>query len=115
MKIYISGPISGVADAEENFKKAEEYLKFLGYDPLNPMDIPAPAVDGLFVHDSTFKLEKRELWVYYMRKAIKMLMEADSVYFLDGWENSAGARVERQLTKALSLPALFEAEDINRV
>ena len=115
MKVYISGPISGVKDAEDTFSTAVEYLTFLGYSPLNPMDIPAPKVEGLFVHDSTFSLENRELWAYYMRRAVKMLMSADSVYFLEGWEASVGAKIEHQLAKDLSIPALFETEDINRV
>ena len=37
MKLYIAGPITGVPDYEERFKKAEEDLKAMGHTVINPV------------------------------------------------------------------------------
>ena len=46
MKIYISGPISHDPYYEEAFSRAEEYLSYLGYEVVNPVDIPEREFDA---------------------------------------------------------------------
>lgn len=37
MKLYIAGPITGVPDYAERFKRAEEDLKAMGHTVINPV------------------------------------------------------------------------------
>ncbi len=107
MKIYISGPISNDPYHREGFDRAEEYLKHLGYDTVNPLDIKDKVFDG---PDKDY-----QLWTYYMRESIKLLMECDQIYMLEKWKQSRGAGIEHQLALNLSMPRIYEEEDIDRV
>jgi nucleoside 2-deoxyribosyltransferase len=99
--IYVSGPITNTANHVKEFKTAVEYLKDQGGKPLDPLQIkPSHKV-----------LSESEEWNYYMKEAIKMLMEADSIYMLDGWEGSRGARIEHLLAQELNIPVYYASED----
>ena len=107
MKIYISGPISHDPYHEEAFTKAGQYLVHLGYEVINPVDILDRDFDG----------PDRDVqrWNYFMREAIKMLLECDQIYMLEGWEDSRGAKLEQKIALDLAMPMMYEAEDIHRV
>tara|TARA_R110002051_G_scaffold294526_1_gene359820 strand:- start:67 stop:390 length:324 start_codon:yes stop_codon:yes gene_type:complete len=107
MKIYISGPISHDPHYEDSFSKAEEYLSFLGYKVTNPVDIPDRDFDG-----PDRDVQK---WNYFMRASIKLLMDCDQIYMLEGWEDSRGARLEQKIALQLAMPTMYETEDIDRV
>jgi len=104
LKVYISGPISGATAYRQSFKKAVEYLKHLGYDVVDPSIIDPPTKETIF-----------ESWDYYMREAIKLMMDCDRIYMLEGWEDSEGARLEQMIAIRLDMPCLYEVEDIERV
>ena len=79
----------------------------MGYVVVNPLDIPEKSFDG---PDRDYKL-----WQYYMRESIKLLMDCDQIYMLEDWENSRGARLEQKIALELSMPRMYETEDIERV
>ena len=105
MKIYISGPISGTTNYPQSFKKASEYLRDLGNEVVDPTTIDPPS--GRQINGTT--------WDYYMREGIKLLMDCDRIYMLEGWENSEGASLEQRIALQLHMPCLYEVEDIERV
>ena len=107
MKIYISGPISNDPYHRDAFARAEEYLMHLGYSTVNPLDIEEEEFLG--------PDKEIQLWNYFMRKSIKLLMECDQIYMLEKWEESRGARIEHQLATDLSMQRMYEEEDIERV
>ena len=107
MKIYISGPISHDPYHEDAFTKAEEYLRHLGYEVINPVDIPEEVFDG---PDRDIKR-----WEYFMRASIKLLMDCDQIYMIEKWEDSRGAKIEHQLAIDMCMPRMYESEDIERV
>ena len=78
--IYISGPITGVDNYLDNFNAAEEYLKDLGYQVINPARFNAvlPELD----------------YEQYMKVDFALLDLCDSIYMLDGWGDSKGANRE---------------------
>ena len=108
MKVYISGPISGATAYPQSFEKAAQYLRHLGNEVVDPTTIDPPSHLGK--GDITF-----ESWDYYMREGIKLLMDCDRIYMLEGWENSEGARLENMIAKQLRMACLYEVEDIERV
>lgn len=80
-KVYISGPVTGrdMTECKVDFNSAELWLTGLGYDVVNPLSY------GVIENGS---------WEDYMKKDLKMLLDCEYIYLLDGWEKSKGARVE---------------------
>ena len=97
-KIYISGQITGLsqAEAEKLFDQAETQLK--GIEPqsiaINPMKIEHN-------HDKS--------WLNFMKQDIKALMDCDAIYLLKNWQSSKGAMVEYQLAQALGYQVIHQA------
>lgn len=79
VSVYIAGPITGVPEYWVPFDAAAEELMAKGCVPLSPATLP----EGL-------------TRAQYMRMCFAMIDSADAVLFLPGWENSAGARLERE-------------------
>lgn len=99
--IYISGPMSGYDDMNfPAFFSAEEKLKKIGFDTINPASIGKNS-------DWT--------WEDYMRRDIKSMMDADIIVTLSGWEGSKGAAIEVKIAKSLGIPvySLREVIDSN--
>lgn len=85
--IYIAGPMSGL----ENFNRtafaiAARNLDAKGHTVLNPAILP----DGL-------------TYEHYMDIGLAMLRGADTIYLLEGWEHSEGAKREFNLAVRLHL------------
>ena len=89
MKIYISGAITRSKNYKQQFEKAQKQLEALGFEVINPAAVSAvlPPLP----------------YTAYMRICSTLLMEADAIYMLKGWERSAGAATERALAQALGL------------
>lgn len=77
MKIYIAGKITGNENYREEFAKAQAELEKNGHTVLNPAVLPEGLTKG-----------------EYMRICFSMIDTADKVCFLDGWQDSEGAKVE---------------------
>lgn len=43
-----------------------------------------------------------------MRRSIKMLCDADAIYLLNGWEESLGSKIERNLAADMGLRLMYE-------
>lgn len=92
MKVYISGSMaSRPNEYHEVFKKAEEELKKYGHTIINPSILPR----GL-VHTK------------YMPICLAMVEAADAVFMLDGWENSKGAKLERDYAEYQGKTIFYE-------
>ncbi|WP_461606561.1 DUF4406 domain-containing protein [Aeromonas rivipollensis] len=100
MKIFISGPMSGLPNFNRDAFNAEAHrLLGLGHVALNPAILP----DGLEQHQ-------------YMAICIEMVKMADQLVMLPGWERSAGARAEHALAikigKTIILPVPHLADEV---
>ena len=89
--IYIAGPISNVPNYKDNFNREESKLNKLGYIVLNPSVFPK----GLTQSD-------------YMKICIPMLYLCDSIYLLNGWDDSVGANIEYQIAKQSGMNIITE-------
>lgn len=80
-KIYVAGPMSGLPEYNRPafFAEAKRQAA-MGYVVLNPATLP----DGLTQAE-------------YMSICLPMVMAADAIVMLPGWERSAGATAERFL------------------
>lgn len=81
MRIYISGPISGLLyeDVRDRFDRVERYFKNQGVEVVNPMKNGLPASAP---------------WHEHMLRDLELLDGCDTIYMLDGWRKSKGALLE---------------------
>lgn len=87
MKVYISGPMTGIA--ENNFPAfiaACDKIRKAGHDPVSPHAAPVC-----------------ETWEEYMKYDIQLLCGCDAIYMLDGWKHSRGAKMEKAIAILLGL------------
>jgi hypothetical protein len=115
IKIYLSGPISGKSKEEymQDFAEEEEYLNDRGYSVVNPTKIRAPNTDAsgrvLIDFDSNIFFQD-SLWNYYMRKGLVELCECQTIYMLEGWQDSKGARLEYHVAKEFGMSVYYESD-----
>lgn len=93
MKVYITGPMTGVPNFNRvAFLKAEALLTNLGYQVVNPARL-----DG---GDTT------QSWLYYILRDLYFLSQCDAIYQLPNWKKSTGAMVEFLVAQKLGLKIL---------
>ena len=89
MRVYIAGPMTGIpAFNYPAFHKAAGRLRLAGFDPVSPA---VALVDGWGRPD-------------YLRRAIRLLLDADAIALLPEWEDSPGACLESQIGFELGMP-----------
>lgn len=89
-KVYIAGGMTGIPDFNHPaFFAAEGYLAGLGFDVFNPARIDNGSTDRPYE--------------FYIREAVKMLCQCGSIYLLEGWEKSRGARAEEHLARLFKM------------
>lgn len=98
-KIYISGKITGTNDYMHRFAVVEEKLTKGGFEVINPAK-----VNGMLPPLS---------WEQYMAVCKVLIDFCDALYMLQGWEDSKGATIERELAKQKGKIVLYEYEDEN--
>lgn len=88
MKVYVSGPITGMPDGNRiAFEEATQFLSDLGNTVVNPHILN----------------EEGMTWLECMKNDVVAMMGCDEVAVLDGWEKSPGANVEVTLAHALGM------------
>jgi hypothetical protein len=93
--IYIAGPMSGYPMFNRPAFNLEAYrLDGLGYAVINPATLP----DGLSQ-------------TQYMSICIPMVIAADEVRILSGWQKSPGAIAEHALAEKLGKVISYQNED----
>lgn len=93
-RIYIAGKITGMEErAKELFQDAEDYLRNLEHEPVNPM-----------------KLEHKHggKWQDYMKEGILAMMDCDAVFMLENWRDSEGATIEHKIAVKLKMLIFYQ-------
>lgn len=92
-RLYLAGPMSGLPDFNiPAFDEAAHQLRAAGFGVINPADVG--------------RGQPQAHWVWYMRRALENLAQADGIALLPGWEKSKGATLERTIALALGMPVL---------
>ena len=99
--IYISGKVTDLCEeaTEKRFKEAEEYLESKGHNTFNPIEFVKTG--GMYKNDRDS----------IMRNLIAaMVVFCDTIYMLDGWNDSEGANQELKVARAMNFEVIFENE-----
>jgi len=89
--IYLAGPMSGFVDYNyAAFEKSAAELEDMGWAVHNP----ATSYNG----------STRLPYHLYMTTAINLLLLADAIALMDGWQDSKGATMEALVAQRLDLP-----------
>ena len=87
MKIYISGPMTGIPEFNRPaFDRAAAIVRASGHEPV----LPEPYVEGKSYEE-------------YLRDDIRMLLDCDGIYMLEGWQESKGAKIEHMIALACGI------------
>lgn len=101
-KIYIAGPMSGIPGHNyDAFFQAERDLIYKGwseYEIINPARINPITETG----------EQELSWEECMRRDIPELLKCNSIYLLQNWYNSKGARLEKRIADDLGFAIFYE-------
>lgn len=90
MKLYISGPMTGLPGLNyRTFNEAEKFLRERGYETSNPAQYP----------------DTGDTWENYLKRDLKDLLNCHGVALLPGWQDSKGAMLEHYVGTALAMPA----------
>lgn len=100
-RIYLSGPITGIADYHQRFEKAKVELVAAGYKNIaNPAELDGVINEGKYDE--------------YMSICMSLLDMCDVVVMLPGWKESFGANREYGYALAKN-KMIFELEDMLEV
>lgn len=100
-QVYIAGPMSGLPGYNyDAFDEAAEDWQEKGWAVHNPA--------------SSFNRSLEIPYRLYMQAAIALLVQADAIAMLPGWEDSKGAKMEALIAQRLGLP-FYNAETHRRM
>lgn len=94
MRVYISGPITGIKNFESNFAEAEKFLKSNGCAVINPARLNTVLPEGLGYQE-------------YMKLDFALVDMADALYMLPNWSSSKGARAECNYAEVLGKKIIY--------
>ena len=97
---YLSGSISNGGTKKssfERFNEAEEKLKSEGHTVYNP---------------ASWEQKEERAWEWYLARDLMLILkEKPTLYMLQGWEVSQGARLEKQWAELLNLDIEYEMDN----
>ena len=94
MRVYVSGKVTGDDDAGEKFNRADQRLRGLGMEVLDPVLVNS------FLPPSLSYGERMRCCMVYMELC-------DAIYLLSDWEDSPGARAEKAYAEAIGKIVIY--------
>jgi len=94
-RCYNSGKITGLPDLDYilNFMDADDEIKELGYNPINPL---------------THVMSADVPWWLHMTVDILLLLTCRTAYFQENWKDSRGARIEHNIAKFFRMKIIYQ-------
>ena len=98
-KIFISQPMRGKTD--DTIKAEREKAIIDAMDKLDEDDVEV--IDSFF---EKAPVDASPLW--FLSKSIMLLSKADAAYFVDGWKDARGCRIENACAHEYGIPIIYE-------
>lgn len=98
MRIYISGPMSGIPEFNHPaFHEAALNLRLKGHEVINPAEMDED-------------IDKP--WPWYILRDLHVLADfkPQAIFMLHGWDRSPGAKIEMLFAEKLGARILYQAE-----
>ena len=99
MRVYISGPITGVPDYMDKFAEAEKELKEKSYTVVNPAKI-------------NYGMPEDVTYEEYMYIDTSLIELCDAIYMIRGWEMSRGANREYGYALGKGKTIIYQRENL---
>lgn len=96
-KIFISQPMNGKTK-EQIVKERQEFI-------VNTVDFYSRKCE---IINSILDLEEGKSPMYHLSKSIKLLDQADVVWFMKGWEKARGCKIEHIVAVAYGKEVMYE-------
>lgn len=105
MKVYVSGPITGVANYRKIFADATDALVEEGYHVVNPCTTLA-CPDSTCTESATSvnPVHNGHTWSCWLKYDLIDMLTCDAVVVLPGWLESRGAVLEVTTARAVHIP-----------
>ena len=119
MKIYLSGPMTGLPEYNyPAFHKAARALRAVGYRVVNPAELHPHSrlrrwIAAMMAMLNLTPATTLPTWDEYMREALRGLLGCEAIVLLPGWEHSRGARCEVSLAAELGMRRCTIAEALS--
>lgn len=105
MKLYLSGPMSGIQDFNApEFQAAARHLRELGHDIVSPVE--EDEADGIITTGMSGDLKDLPVtWADLISRDVKLIADGtfDGIIMLPNWTRSKGAKLELALALILGL------------
>lgn len=122
IKLFVSQPYTGKTDDEVLKTRDSAYKNAVSILRSKGIGYPVEVIDQY--HESFEKLqmekEKGTIFINEMREraymlaySLQLLSTADFVYFVDGWENSSGCVVEKEVADKYRIPDINKLKDMD--
>lgn len=106
MKIYISGPMTGIENLNADaFFNMERSIIANGETPVNPHRISRELQEAGVI---TPGMAEKEMYNLYLRADIEALMKCDVIIMLEGWQESKGAIIEFSVARMVGIDVRYE-------
>ena len=108
MRIYISGPMTGIPNKNAPaFMSAEAHCEMKGWTVENPVRLDE---DLERMHRSIGK--SPPTYEDYLRRDIQLLARCDAIVMLPGWSRSRGALLEAKVATEIGLRYFGSLEEV---
>ena len=96
-KCYISGPSTGhdLKERKDLFYRKANELKAQSYIPVNPFEN---------------RLEDNAKYHDHMKADLKMLLDCQIIFMMDGWQKSSGCNVELDVAVSTGIKVIYEKQ-----
>ena len=94
MKVFISQPMRGKTDEEILAEREQVIKEIMAAHP------DAEVIDSFLDKD----IPEKHIGVKCLARSIEMLDDADEVWFMDGWQDARGCRIEHDIAEAYNIP-----------
>lgn len=105
MKAMLSQPMAGKTEDQitEDRNRAIAYLESQGYEVINTR-----FTDEWYSKENMEKRGVVNIPLCFMAKSLEHMCLVDVVYFVKGWENARGCRIEHEAAVAYGMEIIYE-------